>query len=142
MTKRRVVLDTSTVISGIFWRNESYRCLVAFAHRRFLLCVSPPIVEEYTRVAAITRKALMEQGRKTCDQKPWLGWLAAKALWFSPHEFAEPVCRDPKDDTFLECAVSAGATIIVSRDEDLLALEKPFGMEIMTPRAFLSRLAQ
>jgi hypothetical protein len=41
----------------------------------------------------------------------------------------------------LACALEAGAKIIVSRDEDLLALGKPFGIEIITPRQLLANLA-
>jgi predicted nucleic acid-binding protein len=36
-------------------------------------------------------------------------------------------------------AVPAG--LIVSRDQDLLVLGKPFGVEIITPRELLTRLA-
>jgi predicted nucleic acid-binding protein len=36
---------------------------------------------------------------------------------------------------------TAGAKVIVSRDDDLLALEKPFGIQILTPRELLTRLA-
>jgi putative PIN family toxin of toxin-antitoxin system len=31
-------------------------------------------------------------------------------------------CRDPKDDMVLECALLAGAEIIVSGDKDLLTM--------------------
>ena len=48
--------------------------------------------------------------------------------------------RDAKDDPYLACALSAGARIIVSRDDDLLALEKSFGIQIVTPRQLLIRL--
>ena len=34
--------------------------------------------------------------------------------------------------------VSAGAKFLVTYDKDLLPLQKPFGVEIVTPRAFLS----
>lgn len=33
------------------------------------------------------------------------------------------VCRDPKDNKFLECAELAQVDLIVSGDEDLLALK-------------------
>jgi len=46
-------------------------------------------------------------------------------------------CRDPKDDKFLELAVSGQAKCIVSGDEDLLCLN-PFGeIAIVTPKTFL-----
>jgi predicted nucleic acid-binding protein len=32
-------------------------------------------------------------------------------------------------------------TVIVSKDKDLLSLQKPFGIEITEPRAFLKRFA-
>ena len=47
--------------------------------------------------------------------------------------------RDADDDLFLGCALACGAKVIVSRDDDLLALEKPFGINIVTPRQFLTR---
>ena len=42
----------------------------------------------------------------------------------------------------LSCALACGAKIITSKDRDLLVLGKPFGIEILTPRQFLSRLEQ
>jgi putative PIN family toxin of toxin-antitoxin system len=46
-------------------------------------------------------------------------------------------CRDPKDDKFLEVAVNGHATLIVSGDQDLLALHPFRGIGIVTPREFL-----
>ena len=48
------------------------------------------------------------------------------------------VCRDPKDDKFLELAISGRATIIVSGDEDLLALHPFRGVDIVSPQGFLT----
>jgi predicted nucleic acid-binding protein len=45
---------------------------------------------------------------------------------------------DPGDDPFLAAALAAEAVVIVSLD--LLALGKPFGVEVITPRQLLSRL--
>ena len=50
--------------------------------------------------------------------------------------------RDFKDDPYLACALAAEAKMIVSFDGDLLDLEKPFGIEVCTPRALLRRLRQ
>lgn len=46
-------------------------------------------------------------------------------------------CRDPKDDKFLELAVSGRATHIISGDTDLLTLNPFRGIAILPPRAFL-----
>jgi hypothetical protein len=47
------------------------------------------------------------------------------------------LCRDPKDDKFLDLALSGHANLIITGDEDLLVLN-PFGqIAILTPRSFL-----
>jgi putative PIN family toxin of toxin-antitoxin system len=48
------------------------------------------------------------------------------------------VCRDPKDNKFLDLAVSGGAEVIVSGDKDLLALHPFQGIKILSPSTFLS----
>jgi predicted nucleic acid-binding protein len=50
------------------------------------------------------------------------------------------VCRDPKDDKFLEVAVAGQADVIVSGDEDLLILDPYAGIPIVSPRGFLAML--
>lgn len=47
------------------------------------------------------------------------------------------VCRDPKDNMFLECAVLAGANVVVSGDKDLLSLGNYGGTRIVTPLEYL-----
>jgi putative PIN family toxin of toxin-antitoxin system len=47
-------------------------------------------------------------------------------------------CRDPKDDMVLECALLAGAEIIVTGDKDLLTIGIFRGIRILTPREFLT----
>ena len=47
------------------------------------------------------------------------------------------VCRDPDDDRVLECALAAGADVIVSGDRDLLDLGFFRDTPIMSPRRFL-----
>jgi uncharacterized protein len=48
------------------------------------------------------------------------------------------VCRDPKDNKFLELAVSGQATCILSSDKDLLVLNPFQEITILTPADFLA----
>jgi predicted nucleic acid-binding protein len=48
--------------------------------------------------------------------------------------------RDPKDDPILGTALASGVRTIVTFDEDLLVLGKPFGIEIVPPGGFLPRV--
>ncbi len=54
-------------------------------------------------------------------------------------EVSEPIaaCRDPKDDKFLELAVSGNATCIVTGDDDLLALNPFRAIPILSAEQFV-----
>ena len=47
------------------------------------------------------------------------------------------VCRDPKDDKYLELAVSCDAACIITGDKDLLVLHPFEHIQILTPADFL-----
>jgi putative PIN family toxin of toxin-antitoxin system len=51
-------------------------------------------------------------------------------------------CRDPKDNKFLELAVSGSATHIVTGDRDLLVLNPFRGTAIIKPHVFLDEIRQ
>ena len=48
-------------------------------------------------------------------------------------------CRDPRDNKFLEVGVNGSADLIVSGDEDLLAMHPFRDIPIVTPAAYLKR---
>ena len=47
------------------------------------------------------------------------------------------VCRDPKDNKFLELAVDGRATCIITGDQDLLILHPFNSIPIITPQSYL-----
>ncbi len=63
--------------------------------------------------------------------------LRGTAVWFEP-AIRVTDCRDPKDDKYLELALAAGAGIIVSSDEDLIALHPWRGVRILRPADYLA----
>jgi putative PIN family toxin of toxin-antitoxin system len=132
--KNIAVLDTSAVVSGIFWRTDAYRCLAALARRQFTIAVSDEIISEYQRIAA------QLQLEFKIDPNPTLNWLEGVSQKVEPINLVSPVCRDSSDEIFLAAAVAANAQFIVSHDPDLLILKKPFGIEILRPREFLRKI--
>jgi predicted nucleic acid-binding protein len=58
---------------------------------------------------------------------------------FSPPNI-ESICRDPSDDYLLALATTAGADLLVTRDEDLLSMKKHGDTEIIYVAEFLKRL--
>ncbi|MBI4155594.1 putative toxin-antitoxin system toxin component, PIN family [Candidatus Woesearchaeota archaeon] len=47
------------------------------------------------------------------------------------------LCKDPKDNMFIELAIDGKADYIISNDEDLLSLDKVNNIKIISPSGFL-----
>jgi uncharacterized protein len=133
-----VVIDTNVFISAAGSRaGSSWRCFVLLAERRFQLSVTEGILREFETVAErLAREPGIHHGM---DWRPLLYWLRGEAICVEPASLGKQRSRDADDDIFLACALASGAKIIVSHDKDLLALEKPFGIEVMKPSAFVAR---
>ncbi len=50
------------------------------------------------------------------------------------------VANDPNDDMVVACAIKAKAQYIVTRDDDMLVIEKYKGIKIVTPEEFMEVL--
>ncbi len=57
-----------------------------------------------------------------------------------PEPLAKRVCRDKDDEVVLATAVAGAADVIVTGDDDLLALESYQRIAILSPRQFLEVL--
>lgn len=128
-----IVLDTNVVVSAAFWpKSEDRRCFVVLARRKCRVAVTEDILREYHSLT-------IRIGRRECPDKdptPFLDWIERVALLVEPAPLGKRRSRDAKDDPFLACALASRAEFIVTKDKDLLALKKPFGVEIVTPREF------
>lgn len=63
--------------------------------------------------------------------------ISISAIFFSPTEVIT-ACRDPKDDKFLELAISANASCIITGDKDLLILNPFRGIPILNAADFIN----
>jgi putative PIN family toxin of toxin-antitoxin system len=104
----------------------------AVARRRFRLAVSSAILDEYRGVSQRPRFP-------SKNYAGLLSWVEKYALVVEPAPLGKARSRDPKDDIFLACALAANAKLIVSSDQDLLKLGKPFGIEIVQLAHFIAR---
>lgn len=132
----KVVFDAGVLFSGAGWRGEAHRCLLAMAQRRVIAYATEETLKEL--------RGLLEDrgGKAKHSPATTLNWYCDKVQRVEPAPLGKQRSRDVKDDPYLACALGAGAKIIVTRDNDLLTLGKPFGIQIITPRELLMRLAR
>ena len=143
MTPRRVVFDTSTLVSAAL-RPDSFPSQALHAALRFCdVCASEETLAELKKVMgrAKFRPYLSDELRRE-----FVAMLERHIRLYTVRDevcFADyPTCRDPKDNKFLALAFAAEADAIVSSDEDLLVLD-PWGeARILRAAAFLEAFKQ
>ena len=134
---RRVVFDTTTVVSALLFANGRLRWLRQ--HWREGGCA--PLVSRAT-VAELTRVFGYPKFQLSMDERREL--LAEYLPYCDVIELTEKcilVCRDANDQPFLDLAQSGRADVLVSGDRDLLALAGQTTFLIETPEAYLRRVS-
>ena len=133
----RIVVDTNVFVSAALKQRSLPSIALHRAAQHSLLLKS--VVTEAQLFEVIARPYLASLIRP--ETRAWLTELMASAELVAVTEQIA-VCRDPTDDMFLELAVSGRADLILSGDNDLLALDPFRGIPIVTPATFLQGAAR
>ena len=75
---------------------------------------APVMSEEILAESEAVLERVKQDQHFTAETGPWLDTLRTSALWVTPVPFEEKVCRDPKDDKFIEAALAAGARTVIA----------------------------
>jgi putative PIN family toxin of toxin-antitoxin system len=138
MNDLRVVFDTSVVVSAVLLPRSVPRQAfdLVVAHGRVQISAAT-IVE----LEEVLRRPKFDRYLRREEREEFLASLAQQAQRVPATEVVT-LCRDPKDNKFLELALSAQATYLVTGDRDLLVLHPFRGIPILTPTVFVEILAK
>jgi len=129
----RHVFDTNTLVSAILFEDSKPGQALRRALRRGCVLLSAPTLEE---LAEVLQREKFARYVTATEREEFLVAFVERVLFMEPTEEVR-ACRDPKDDKFLELAVSGRATYIISGDNDLLVLHPFRDIAIMTAAEFL-----
>jgi hypothetical protein len=127
----RVVFDTSVIVSAVLLPRSVPRQAFDRAREGGKLLVSDTTFEELHEVRERFDKYVSQEQRQE-----FLAALIDEAELVPVTEVVTD-CRDPKDNKFLELAVSGKAKLIVTGDRDLLVLHPFREIAILSPHDFL-----
>ncbi len=134
----RVVLDTNVLVSALILRGKTSELVNLWREGRIIPVLTRDTFIEFRRVLQYPKFSLSEGEIENIVQREVLPFF----------EVVEPVatvsgaCRDPDDDKFLACAVSAKVSFLVSGDMDLCSLTEFRGIRIVTPDQILAVLCK
>jgi len=131
----RVVFDTNIWISGLLWRGKPYQCLllarVGMVQHVYCQEMTAELSQKLRQVFGFSEnyiRAVLYDLRRISERVKIVGELHV-------------VADDPDDDKFVECALVAGASLIVSGDHHLLELGECEGIRILSAAEFVARFA-
>jgi putative PIN family toxin of toxin-antitoxin system len=133
----RVVVDTNVLVSAVILPASPTGAVVLHLRQgAFTPLYSAELLEELARVLA--RPRIRDKYHIiAADIRTILDLILLRGEFVEPVERVT-VCRDPKDNVFLEVALAGRAEVIVTGDDDLLGLHPFRGIPIITPAAFLA----
>lgn len=131
--KLRAVFDTSIVVSAVLLPRSVPRQAFDRVQEQGKILISVATVAELNEVL---RRQHFDKYVREAQRLEFLAALIREAELVDVTEVVTE-CRDPKDNKFLELAVSGKATCLISGDKDLLALHPFRGIPVVAPQVFL-----
>jgi putative PIN family toxin of toxin-antitoxin system len=131
----RLVLDTNVLVSSALCPGSTpHRALLKVRMEGVFLASEETLAEFH---AVLLREKFDSHIERSLRQEIFEEYARNCLLV----EISRPIriCRDPRDDKFLEVAVHGRAQAIITGDSDLLALHPFRGIEILTPADYLAR---
>ena len=128
-----VVLDTNVLVAALVARGLCHEVVVR-ALGTCTVVTSTPLLDELD--GTLSGKFTLGPAATA-----FLSQLRVHVRLVEPATLPSPVSRDADDDIVLATAVAAGAAAIVTGDQDLLVIGSYAGVDVISPREFLTRLA-
>jgi len=133
---RRVVLDTNVLVSVLLFKGALSKFVELWRKGKITPIISKEPFQELTTVLQYPKFSLSKDKIRFVIEHEILPYFEV----IDVVKAVKGVCRDPGDDKFISCALSASADCIVSGDKDFCDLRQYKTLKIMNPSDFLTKL--
>lgn len=134
METSKFVVDTNVLISALLFKSSVPFEAISFATKQGDILYSEATLMELKKV--LNRRKFDKYISEDERQLFLLNFVASSKLVTITERIT--VCRDQKDNKFLELAVSGKAKTIVTGDLDLLILNPFRSIKVLTPDQFVA----
>lgn len=130
---KKIVLDTNILISALLFKGELSKIVDLWEKGKITPVISKETFEEFRDVLKYPKFSLTKDEVKTIVEEKILPFFEVIDISVN----VNGICKDPGDDKFLSCAVSASADFIVTGDKDFGSLKRYKSTVIIKPSDFL-----
>lgn len=134
-TKQKLIFDTSSLIAAVINAKSLPALVFDQAKREHEVFISAETIEELQAVVSRKKFDRYFVGSTAGRRESFFAGYRASAKLVEVTEMATE-CRDRNDNMFLSLALSVGADVIVSSDNDLLVMHPYRNIRILTVRQY------
>jgi len=127
----KVIIDTNIFISAFGWGGRPLEVVELLEKEEIRNCISEGIFNELFVTLLYPKLSFPIK-----FQTEILEFVLAHSDFYTPKENLK-LAPDPKDNKFIECALTANAKFIITGDKSFLSLKQFRGIKITTPEDFL-----
>ena len=132
-----VVFDTNVLVSAAFRAASPPSLAVRHAAANDVILASTATLSE---LASTMERSKFDRYASLASRREFVAFIHA-TVQIVPIRRSVRACRDPADDKFLDVAVNGAAHMIVTGDDDLLALTLFEDIAIISPADYLAKVA-
>jgi putative PIN family toxin of toxin-antitoxin system len=133
MNKPRFVFDANVIVSAFLFKTSQPRLALETAKNQGIIILSETVIDELSNVLS---RSKFDRYLAVEIRQDLLETLVESSLLVQLSESINE-CRDPKDNKYLELAISGQAESLITGDEDLLVLNPFRNIRIITVLEFL-----
>ena len=137
MSQQKVVLDTNIILVSLYNKSPYHWVFEKLQNEEFILCVTTEIILEYSEIIGNNMgKAYIEIFENFLD--------GLTNIQFLKTYYQFNLLEDPDNNKFVDCAVAANASYLVSHDKDfkkLAQIDFP-KVEVINISEFKRRLSE
>ncbi len=129
---KRVVLDTSTLVSAALRVDSIPSQVLLKVLRECEMCASEATLQE---LATVMLRPKFDRYLARDEREKFVELIRTYSVVWKVRDEVQD-CRDPQDNKFLALALVCEADVLVSSDDDLLALNPYRDIPVLTPKTF------
>ena len=106
----RVAIDTNILLVSVSDRSPYHLIFQSFIERKYHLCVTTEILDEYAKILSIYSSQLLANNSLEVIEN------AVNSVFITRYFAFDLIKIDPDDNKFVDCAIASNADFIVTND--------------------------
>lgn len=132
----KYICDTNILLSSLLSKTSPPALTIDYIRKYGMFSFSQETLTEFEEVL---KRPKFDKFLSIETRQNFINEIFELSVFYEVKQKLE-LCRDPKDNKFLDVAISSSADYLITGDDDLLVLDRIDHTAIITPREFIDSI--